>query len=144
MFGKSEIKTTKVMNNNFTPAVQLSCFYRHKCYFTFMFFFIIIFLQISGVEVLIFLLQSHSSNLYDYEKIVVMWDCCYLNPMARRTSRFLGNNSKNSSVTGICESFAGCHCLLSFGCTLLILSGVFEELCMLFLKILDHVLIGIT
>ncbi|XP_013859959.1 lipid phosphate phosphatase-related protein type 5 isoform X2 [Austrofundulus limnaeus] len=45
---------------------------------------------ISGVEVLIFLLQSHSSNLYDYEKIVVMWDCCYLNPMARRTSRFLG------------------------------------------------------
>ncbi|XP_037837747.1 phospholipid phosphatase-related protein type 5-like isoform X2 [Kryptolebias marmoratus] len=47
-------------------------------------------LQISGVEVFLFLLQSHSNNLYDYEKIVVMWDCFYLNPMVRRTSRFLG------------------------------------------------------
>ncbi|XP_037537507.1 phospholipid phosphatase-related protein type 5-like [Nematolebias whitei] len=45
---------------------------------------------ISGVEVFIFLLQSRSNSLYDYEKIVVMWDCCYLNHMVRRTSRFLG------------------------------------------------------
>ncbi|CAJ1068116.1 phospholipid phosphatase-related protein type 5-like [Xyrichtys novacula] len=47
---------------------------------------------ISGVELIIFLLyyNSSSNTLYDQEKAVVMGDCCYLNPMVRRTFRFLG------------------------------------------------------
>ncbi|XP_029309278.1 phospholipid phosphatase-related protein type 5-like [Cottoperca gobio] len=45
---------------------------------------------ISGVELVIFLLQYNSDNLYDQEKVVVMGDCCYVNPMVRRTFRFLG------------------------------------------------------
>ncbi|XP_041849625.1 phospholipid phosphatase-related protein type 5-like isoform X2 [Melanotaenia boesemani] len=45
---------------------------------------------ISSVELVIFLLHSSSNNLYDHEKIVLMGDCCYLNPMVRRTSSFLG------------------------------------------------------
>uniref|UniRef100_UPI0037E962B9 phospholipid phosphatase-related protein type 5-like n=1 Tax=Semicossyphus pulcher TaxID=241346 RepID=UPI0037E962B9 len=44
---------------------------------------------ISGVELVIFLLPYNSNNLYDH-KVVVMGDCCYLNPMVRRTFRFLG------------------------------------------------------
>ncbi|XP_068427269.1 phospholipid phosphatase-related protein type 5-like [Clinocottus analis] len=44
---------------------------------------------ISGVELVIFLLHN-SNNLYDQEKVVVMGDCCYVNPMVRRTFRFLG------------------------------------------------------
>uniref|UniRef100_A0A3B4TG54 Phospholipid phosphatase related 5 n=1 Tax=Seriola dumerili TaxID=41447 RepID=A0A3B4TG54_SERDU len=44
--------------------------------------------QISSVELVIFLL--HSNSLYDQDKIVVMDDCCYVNPMVRRTFRFLG------------------------------------------------------
>uniref|UniRef100_A0A3B4TG31 Phospholipid phosphatase related 5 n=1 Tax=Seriola dumerili TaxID=41447 RepID=A0A3B4TG31_SERDU len=43
---------------------------------------------ISSVELVIFLL--HSNSLYDQDKIVVMDDCCYVNPMVRRTFRFLG------------------------------------------------------
>ena len=46
--------------------------------------------QISGVEVVIFLLQ-HNPDLYDADKLVMMADCCYVNPMVRRTFRFLGN-----------------------------------------------------
>uniref|UniRef100_A0A3Q1ETP5 Phospholipid phosphatase related 5 n=1 Tax=Acanthochromis polyacanthus TaxID=80966 RepID=A0A3Q1ETP5_9TELE len=45
---------------------------------------------ISGVEVTIFLLHYNLNNLYDQEKAVVMGDCCYVNPMVRRTFRFLG------------------------------------------------------
>ncbi|XP_047445728.1 phospholipid phosphatase-related protein type 5-like [Mugil cephalus] len=45
---------------------------------------------ISGVELVIFILQYNSNNLYDQEKVVVMGDCCYVNPMVRRTFRFLG------------------------------------------------------
>ncbi|XP_026230846.1 phospholipid phosphatase-related protein type 5-like [Anabas testudineus] len=45
---------------------------------------------ISGVEVVIFLLHYNSNKLYDQEKIVIMGDCCYVNPMVRRTFRFLG------------------------------------------------------
>ncbi|KAM9845021.1 phospholipid phosphatase-related protein type 5-like [Aulostomus maculatus] len=45
---------------------------------------------ISGVELVIFLLHYNSDRLYDHEKVVVMGDCCYVNPMVRRTFRFLG------------------------------------------------------
>ncbi|KAK5859408.1 hypothetical protein PBY51_020963 [Eleginops maclovinus] len=45
---------------------------------------------ISGVELVIFLLHYNSDNLYDQDKVVVMGDCCYVNPMVRRTFRFLG------------------------------------------------------
>ncbi|KAM7378734.1 hypothetical protein PAMP_004337 [Pampus punctatissimus] len=45
---------------------------------------------ISGVELVIFLLHYNSNNLYDQEKVVVVGDCCYVNPMVRRTFRFLG------------------------------------------------------
>ncbi|XP_026169243.1 phospholipid phosphatase-related protein type 5-like [Mastacembelus armatus] len=45
---------------------------------------------ISAVELVIFLLHHNSNNLYDHENIVVMGDCCYVNPMVRRTFRFLG------------------------------------------------------
>ncbi|XP_035856932.1 phospholipid phosphatase-related protein type 5-like isoform X2 [Sander lucioperca] len=45
---------------------------------------------ISGVELVIFLLHYNSNILYDQEKVVVMGDCCYVNPMVRRTFRFLG------------------------------------------------------
>ncbi|KAF3858921.1 hypothetical protein F7725_012122 [Dissostichus mawsoni] len=44
---------------------------------------------ISGVELVIFLLHYNSDNLYDQDKVVVMGDC-YVNPMVRRTFRFLG------------------------------------------------------
>ncbi|XP_075871604.1 phospholipid phosphatase-related protein type 5-like isoform X2 [Nelusetta ayraudi] len=45
---------------------------------------------ISGVELVIFLLQQNSNNLYDQEKVVILGDCCYVNPMVRRTFCFLG------------------------------------------------------
>ncbi|XP_073346639.1 phospholipid phosphatase-related protein type 5-like isoform X1 [Pagrus major] len=45
---------------------------------------------ISGVELVIFLLHCNSNNLYDQEKVLIMGDCCYVNPMVRRTFRFLG------------------------------------------------------
>ncbi|XP_035491260.2 phospholipid phosphatase-related protein type 5-like [Scophthalmus maximus] len=45
---------------------------------------------ISGVELVIFLIHHNSNNLYDQDKVVVMGDCCYVNPMVRRTFRFLG------------------------------------------------------
>ncbi|XP_030259219.1 phospholipid phosphatase-related protein type 5-like isoform X1 [Sparus aurata] len=47
-------------------------------------------LLISGVELVIFLLHCNSNNLYDQEKVVIIGDCCYVNPMVRRTTRFLG------------------------------------------------------
>ncbi|XP_028448847.1 phospholipid phosphatase-related protein type 5-like [Perca flavescens] len=50
----------------------------------------IVAVKISGVELVIFLLHSNSNILYDQEKVVVMGDCCYVNPMVRRTFRFLG------------------------------------------------------
>ncbi|XP_068196942.1 phospholipid phosphatase-related protein type 5-like [Antennarius striatus] len=45
---------------------------------------------ISGVELLIFILHHNSNNLYDQEKVFILGDCCYVNPMVRRTVRFLG------------------------------------------------------
>uniref|UniRef100_A0A3P9DCN9 Phospholipid phosphatase related 5b n=1 Tax=Maylandia zebra TaxID=106582 RepID=A0A3P9DCN9_9CICH len=45
---------------------------------------------ISGVEVVIFLFYYNSNNFYEQEKVVVVGDCCYVNPMVRRTVRFLG------------------------------------------------------
>lgn len=56
--------------------------------FSICFFF---FFQISGVEVVIFLFYYNSNNFYEQEKVVVVGDCCYVNPMVRRTVRFLGN-----------------------------------------------------
>ncbi|XP_006808794.2 phospholipid phosphatase-related protein type 5-like [Neolamprologus brichardi] len=46
---------------------------------------------ISGVEVVIFLFYYNSNHFYEQEKVVVVGDCCYVNPMVRRTVRFLGN-----------------------------------------------------
>nr|XP_046264628.1 phospholipid phosphatase-related protein type 5-like [Scatophagus argus] len=40
---------------------------------------------ISGVELVIFLLHYNSNNLYDQEKVVIMGDCCYVNPMRCKT-----------------------------------------------------------
>lgn len=37
-----------------------------------------------------FLLQYVSEDLDNREKIIVMGDCCYLNPLVRRTFHFLG------------------------------------------------------
>ncbi|KAM9323065.1 phospholipid phosphatase-related protein type 5-like [Pholidichthys leucotaenia] len=45
---------------------------------------------ISGIEVVIFLLHYNANNFYDQDKVVIMGDCCYVNPMVRRTFRFLG------------------------------------------------------
>ncbi|XP_069029376.1 phospholipid phosphatase-related protein type 5-like [Embiotoca jacksoni] len=56
---------------------------------------------ISGVEIVIFLLHYNSNNLYDHEKVVVMGDCCYVNPMVHRTFRFLGVYVFGLSTTNI-------------------------------------------
>ncbi|KAI5628719.1 phospholipid phosphatase related 5a, partial [Silurus asotus] len=45
---------------------------------------------ITGTESVLFLLQYISEDLDNREKIIVMGDCCYLNPLVRRTFRFLG------------------------------------------------------
>ncbi|XP_041659558.1 phospholipid phosphatase-related protein type 5-like [Cheilinus undulatus] len=45
---------------------------------------------VSITDLVIFLLNYNSHQLYDQEKVVVMGDCCYVNPMVRRTFRFLG------------------------------------------------------
>ncbi|KAF7700275.1 phospholipid phosphatase-related protein type 5a [Silurus meridionalis] len=47
-------------------------------------------LVITGTESVLFLLQYISEDLDNREKIIVMGDCCYLNPLVRRTFRFLG------------------------------------------------------
>lgn len=72
--------------------------------------------QISGVEVIIFLLH-HNSDLYDAEKLVMMGDCCYINPMVRRTFQFLGNLYDHSQASGVNPGVAiiqpeGPHCVL--------------------------------
>uniref|UniRef100_A0A8C9ZZM8 Phospholipid phosphatase related 5 n=1 Tax=Sander lucioperca TaxID=283035 RepID=A0A8C9ZZM8_SANLU len=52
---------------------------------------VILYSVLAGLPVLvIFLLHYNSNILYDQEKVVVMGDCCYVNPMVRRTFRFLG------------------------------------------------------
>ncbi|KAM6948267.1 phospholipid phosphatase-related protein type 5-like [Aplochiton taeniatus] len=58
-------------------------------------------LLISGVESVLFLLQYVSQHLNNREKIIVMGDCCYLNPLLRRTSRFLGGYMFGIFVTDI-------------------------------------------
>ncbi|XP_072560351.1 phospholipid phosphatase-related protein type 5a isoform X4 [Paramormyrops kingsleyae] len=45
---------------------------------------------ISATESVFFLLQYVSEDVDNREKITVMGDCCYLNPLVRRTFRFLG------------------------------------------------------
>ncbi|XP_017576666.1 phospholipid phosphatase-related protein type 5a [Pygocentrus nattereri] len=47
-------------------------------------------LLITATESVLFLLQYISEDLDNREKIIVMGDCCYLNPLVRRTFRFLG------------------------------------------------------
>ncbi|KAK7158985.1 hypothetical protein R3I94_005352 [Phoxinus phoxinus] len=47
-------------------------------------------LVITVTESVLFLLQYVSEDLDNREKIIVMGDCCYLNPLVRRTFRFLG------------------------------------------------------
>ncbi|XP_076833395.1 phospholipid phosphatase-related protein type 5a [Brachyhypopomus gauderio] len=47
-------------------------------------------LVITAAESVLFLLQYISEDLDNREKIIVMGDCCYLNPLVRRTFRFLG------------------------------------------------------
>ncbi|KAL4635929.1 phospholipid phosphatase-related protein type 5-like [Arapaima gigas] len=47
-------------------------------------------LVITATESILFLLQYISEDLDNREKIIVMGDCCYLNPLVRRTFRFLG------------------------------------------------------
>uniref|UniRef100_A0A3P9DB43 Phospholipid phosphatase related 5b n=1 Tax=Maylandia zebra TaxID=106582 RepID=A0A3P9DB43_9CICH len=54
---------------------------------------IILYSVVSGlpvVLVIIFLFYYNSNNFYEQEKVVVVGDCCYVNPMVRRTVRFLG------------------------------------------------------
>lgn len=74
--------TVHIITSNFIPTTQASP--------TVISFFHCV-SQISGVELVIFLLHCNSNNLYDQEKVVIMGDCCYVNPMVRRTTRFLGN-----------------------------------------------------
>ncbi|XP_062872472.1 phospholipid phosphatase-related protein type 5a [Trichomycterus rosablanca] len=47
-------------------------------------------LLITVTESVLFMLQYLSEDLDNREKIMVMGDCCYLNPLVRRTFRFLG------------------------------------------------------
>ncbi|XP_061095392.1 phospholipid phosphatase-related protein type 5 isoform X1 [Conger conger] len=47
-------------------------------------------LVISVTESILFLLQYTSKDLDSREKTIVTGDCCYLNPLVRRTFRFLG------------------------------------------------------
>uniref|UniRef100_A0A668AEB8 Phospholipid phosphatase related 5 n=1 Tax=Myripristis murdjan TaxID=586833 RepID=A0A668AEB8_9TELE len=41
-------------------------------------------------ELVLFLMKYKTNNLDNQEKVVVMGDCCYLNPLVHRTFRFLG------------------------------------------------------
>uniref|UniRef100_A0A673H2F6 Phospholipid phosphatase-related protein type 1 n=1 Tax=Sinocyclocheilus rhinocerous TaxID=307959 RepID=A0A673H2F6_9TELE len=50
----------------------------------------ILYAVVAGVPSVLFLLQYVSEDLDNREKIIVMGDCCYLNPLVRRTFRFLG------------------------------------------------------
>lgn len=73
------------------PASADSPFFPFPLFYASASFFFHCVLQISGVELVIFLIHHNSNNLYDQDKVVVMGDCCYVNPMVRRTFRFLGN-----------------------------------------------------
>ncbi len=46
--------------------------------------------QITVTEMVLFLIQYTSKDLDSREKTIVTGDCCYLNPLVRRTFRFLG------------------------------------------------------
>lgn len=46
--------------------------------------------QITVTETVMFLVQYTSKELDSREKNIVTGDCCYLNPLVRRTFRFLG------------------------------------------------------
>lgn len=70
--------------------LTFSPIYSYLIYFVCHSVFFLLF-QISGVEVVIFLFYYNSNNFYEQEKVVVVGDCCYVNPMVRRTVRFLGN-----------------------------------------------------
>lgn len=71
--------------------LTFSPIYSYLIYFVFHSVFFFLLFQISGVEVVIFLFYYNSNNFYEQEKVVVVGDCCYVNPMVRRTVRFLGN-----------------------------------------------------
>ncbi|XP_051990316.1 phospholipid phosphatase-related protein type 5-like [Xyrauchen texanus] len=58
-------------------------------------------LVITVTESALFLLQYVSEDLDNREKIIVMGDCCYLNPLVRRTFRFLGVYAFGLFVTDI-------------------------------------------
>ncbi|XP_067291335.1 phospholipid phosphatase-related protein type 5 isoform X2 [Pseudorasbora parva] len=47
-------------------------------------------LMITVTETVLFLIQYTSKDLDSREKTIVHGDCCYLNPLVRRTFRFLG------------------------------------------------------
>ncbi|XP_028856655.1 phospholipid phosphatase-related protein type 5-like isoform X2 [Denticeps clupeoides] len=47
-------------------------------------------LVITSMESFLFLLQYVSEDLDNREKVIVMGDCCYLNPLVRRIGCFLG------------------------------------------------------
>ncbi|XDV47745.1 hypothetical protein PO909_017307, partial [Leuciscus waleckii] len=46
--------------------------------------------QITVTETVLFLIEYTSKDLDSREKTIVNGDCCYLNPLVRRTFRFLG------------------------------------------------------
>ncbi|KAG7231575.1 hypothetical protein INR49_011549 [Caranx melampygus] len=49
--------------------------------------------QITITETVLFLVQYTSKEFDRSEKTVATGDCCYLNPLVRRTFRFLGESS---------------------------------------------------
>lgn len=52
-------------------------------------------LQITITETVLFLVQYTSKEFDRSEKTVATGDCCYLNPLVRRTFRFLGKSTLN-------------------------------------------------
>lgn len=46
--------------------------------------------QITVTEAVLFLMQYTSKDLDSRKKTIATGDCCYLNPLVRRTCRFLG------------------------------------------------------
>ncbi|KAI4786307.1 hypothetical protein KUCAC02_037200 [Chaenocephalus aceratus] len=48
--------------------------------------------QITVTETVLFLVQYTSKEFDRSEKTVATGDCCYLNPLVRRTFRFLGES----------------------------------------------------
>ncbi|XP_062413590.1 phospholipid phosphatase-related protein type 5-like isoform X1 [Pungitius pungitius] len=66
---------------------------------------------ISGVELVIFLLHYNSNNLYDQEKVVVMGDCCYVNPMLCMSSVCSQQTSLSTHVSWSQDAWPLTSCL---------------------------------